>query len=99
MGLFYGAGGGILSPIYRQKYAFNMLYGSPLDLDARTMVYYCKEFPRHHRKLGLWSLEARLRKHGELLKTIPTIQKQIAYLKGKIVKKKPKETEMLEIVT
>jgi len=44
-------------------------------------------------------LEARLGKHGELLKTIPTIQKQIAYLKGKIVKKKPKEREMLEILT
>ncbi len=44
-------------------------------------------------------LEARLRKHGELLKTIPTIQKQIAYLKGKIPKKKPKMREKLEIVT
>ncbi len=43
-------------------------------------------------------LEARLRKHGELLKTIPTIQKQIAYLKGKIPKKKPKTREKVEII-
>ena len=44
-------------------------------------------------------LEARLREHGEVLKMIPTMQKQIACLKGKIVKKKPKERETLEILT
>ena len=44
-------------------------------------------------------LEVRLREHGEILKAVPTMRRQIAYLKGKIVKKKPKETEMLEIVT
>ena len=44
-------------------------------------------------------LEARLREHGEVLRKIPTMQKQIAYLKGRIVKKKPKTREMLEIVT
>jgi len=44
-------------------------------------------------------LEARLRTHGELLKTIPTIQKQIAYLKGKIPKKKQTTREKLEILT
>jgi len=38
-------------------------------------------------------LEARLREHGEVLERIPTMQKQIAYLKGKIVKKKPKTKE------
>lgn len=43
--------------------------------------------------------EARLRDHGEVLKMIPTMQKQIAYLKGRIVKKKPKTEEKLEILT
>ena len=44
-------------------------------------------------------LEARLREHGEVLRKIPTIQKQIAYLKGRIEKQKPKTEEKLEIVT
>jgi len=34
--------------------------------------------------------EARLREHGKVLRKIPTMQKQIAYLKGRIAKKKPK---------
>jgi len=38
-------------------------------------------------------LEARLRKHGEVLEVIPTMQKQIAYLKGTIKKQKPKKKE------
>lgn len=44
-------------------------------------------------------LEARLREHGEVLKMIPTIQRQIAYLKGRIVKKKPRTKEKLKILT
>ena len=43
-------------------------------------------------------LEANLREHGEVLDIIPTMQKQIAYLKGRIVKKKPKPREKLEII-
>jgi len=43
-------------------------------------------------------LEVRLREHGEVLDVIPTMQKQIAYLKGRIVKKKPKPREKLEII-
>ena len=43
-------------------------------------------------------LEARLTEHGDALKVIPTMQKQIAYLKGRIVKKKPKQREKLEII-
>lgn len=37
--------------------------------------------------------EVRLREHGEVLKMIPTMQKQIAYLKGRIDKQKPKTEE------
>ena len=44
-------------------------------------------------------LEARLRDHGEVLKMIPTMQKQIAYLKGTIPKKKTKETGKLKAFT
>ena len=36
-------------------------------------------------------LEARLREHGEVLEVIPTMQRQIAYLKGTIKKQKPKK--------
>lgn len=36
-------------------------------------------------------LEARLKEHGEVLEVIPTMQKQIAYLKGTIKKQKPKK--------
>lgn len=43
--------------------------------------------------------EVRLKKHGEVLKRIPTMQKQIAYIKGIINKQKPKTREELEIVT
>jgi len=43
-------------------------------------------------------LEANLRKHGEVLDIIPTMKKQIAYLKGTIKKQKPKEREKLEII-
>ena len=43
-------------------------------------------------------LEARLREHGEVLKMVPTMQKQISYLKGRIVKKKPTEKEKAEII-
>jgi len=43
--------------------------------------------------------EARLRDHGEVLRKIPTMQKQIAYLKGIIVKQKPKKREKVEILT
>ena len=42
--------------------------------------------------------EARLNDHGAILKMIPTMQKQIAYLKGRIVKKKPKPSEKAEII-
>jgi len=42
---------------------------------------------------------ARMEDHGAILKMIPTMQKQIAYLKGKIVKKKPKTREKVEIFT
>lgn len=38
-------------------------------------------------------LEARLKEHGEVLEVIPTMQKQIAYLKGTIKKQKPKTKE------
>jgi len=38
-------------------------------------------------------LEARLKEHGEVLRKIPTMQKQIAYLKGTIKKQKPKTKE------
>lgn len=38
-------------------------------------------------------LEARLREHGEVLEVIPTMQRQIAYLKGTIKKQKPKKKE------
>ena len=44
-------------------------------------------------------LEARLREHGEVLRMIPTMQKQIAYLRGRIVKKKPKEREKSLVLT
>jgi len=44
-------------------------------------------------------LEARLREHGEVLKMIPTMQKQIAYLKGRIPKQKPRTKEKLETFT
>jgi len=43
----------------------------------------------------LTEYEARLRDHGEVLKMIPTMQKQIAYLKGIITKKKPKPREKM----
>ena len=43
-------------------------------------------------------LEANLREHGEVLDVIPTMRRQIAYLKGRIVKPKPKEREKLEII-
>ena len=43
-------------------------------------------------------LEARLRQHGEMLDVIPTMRRQIAYLKGRIVKQKPKPREKLEII-
>jgi len=43
-------------------------------------------------------LGVRLREHGEVLEVIPTMKKQIAYLKCRIVKKKPKEREKLEII-
>jgi len=42
--------------------------------------------------------EARLNNHGAILKMIPTTQKQIAYLKGRIAKKKPKPREKAEII-
>ena len=38
-------------------------------------------------------LEARLKEHGEVLEVIPTMQRQIAYLKGTIKKQKPKKKE------
>jgi len=44
-------------------------------------------------------LEARLVEHREVLSMIPTMKKQIAYLKGRIVKKKPKEREETLILT
>jgi len=37
--------------------------------------------------------EIRLREHGEILREIPTMKKQIAYLKGTIKKPKPKRRE------
>jgi predicted RNase H-like nuclease (RuvC/YqgF family) len=37
--------------------------------------------------------EARLREHGEVLRMIPAMQKQIAYLKGRIDKQKQKTEE------
>ena len=43
--------------------------------------------------------EARLKEHGEVLRKIPTMQKQIAYIKGIISKQKPKTEEKLEIFT
>jgi len=43
--------------------------------------------------------EARLKEHGEVLRKIPTMQKQIAYIKGIISKQKPKTEEKLEILT
>ena len=43
--------------------------------------------------------EARLKEHGEILRKIPTLQKQISYIKGIIDKQKPKTREKLEIVT
>jgi len=42
-------------------------------------------------------LEARLKEHGEILDVIPTMQKQIAYLKGRIIRKKPKTREEAKI--
>ena len=42
---------------------------------------------------------ARLKEHGEVLKMIPTMRKQIAYLKGRIVKKKPKPREKPKTLT
>ena len=44
-------------------------------------------------------LEARLKDHGEVLKMIPTMQKQISYLKGTIPKKTTKKREKLETFT
>ena len=38
-------------------------------------------------------LEAKLKEHGEVLEVIPTIKKQIAYLKGTTKKQKPKRRE------
>jgi site-specific recombinase XerD len=38
-------------------------------------------------------LEAKLKEHGEVLEAIPTMQRQIAYLKGTIKKQKPKKKE------
>ncbi len=38
-------------------------------------------------------LETKLREHGEVLEVIPTMQRQIAYLKGTIKKQKPKRKE------
>jgi len=38
-------------------------------------------------------LEVRLKEHGEILEAIPTMQRQIAYLKGTIKKQKPKKKE------
>ena len=43
-------------------------------------------------------LEARLREHGEVLDLVPTMQRQIAYLKGRITKKKPKPKEEAKII-
>jgi len=43
-------------------------------------------------------LEVRLREHGEVLDLVPTMQKQIAYLKGRITKKKRKSREKAEII-
>ena len=43
--------------------------------------------------------EARLREHGEVLSLIPTMQKQIAYLKGRIGKQKPKKGEISERIS
>jgi site-specific recombinase XerD len=43
-------------------------------------------------------LEANLREHEEVLDVIPTMRRQIAYLKGRIAKKKPKPREKLEII-
>jgi site-specific recombinase XerD len=43
--------------------------------------------------------EARLKDHGEVLKMVPTMQRQIAYLKGRIVKKKPRRREEAVILT
>ena len=43
--------------------------------------------------------ESRLNDHGAILKIIPTMQKQIAYLKGKIKKQKPKPREEARIFT
>jgi len=43
--------------------------------------------------------EARLKEHGEVLRKIPTMQRQIAYIKGIINKQKPKTEEKLEILT
>jgi len=42
--------------------------------------------------------ESTLKEHGAILKVIPTMQKQIAYLKGRIAEKKPKTREKLEII-
>lgn len=43
--------------------------------------------------------EFRLNDQGAVLKMIPTMQKQIAYLKGRIAKKKPKPRGNVEIPT
>ena len=43
-------------------------------------------------------LEARLINHGEILREIPTMKRQIAYLKGTIKKQKPRTTEKAEII-
>jgi hypothetical protein len=43
--------------------------------------------------------EARLKEHGEMLRMIPTMQKQIAYIKGRIVKQKPETREKAGIIT
>jgi len=43
--------------------------------------------------------EAKLKEHGEVLRKIPTMQRQIAYIRSIIDKQKPKTKEKLEIVT
>jgi hypothetical protein len=43
-------------------------------------------------------LETGLKEHGEILREIPTMKRQIAYLKGTIKKQKPKTTERAEII-
>ena len=43
-------------------------------------------------------LETGLKEHGEILREIPAMKKQIAYLKGRVTEKKPKARGKAEII-